>query len=58
VIFDHLGHEAIYGAAGRDDQVQNGSAALLARNSALERFDLTAHAPNSLQELRLLGDRM
>ena len=42
MILDHLGHQAVQGAARRDDQVQSRGAALLFLERALDRFDLAA----------------
>src|SRR5215469_84974 len=51
VVFDYLGHQARKRAARRDDQMQNGGAAFFFFERALNRFDLTAHPLDPVQEL-------
>jgi hypothetical protein len=58
MVFDHLGHEAVQGAARRDDQVQHRRAALLLLERALDRLDLAAHAADPIQELELFAPRL
>src|SRR5580692_4596824 len=55
MVFDHFGHQAVHGAARRDDQMQHRGAALLAFERALDRFDLAAHAADAVEQLVLLG---
>ena len=56
MVFNDLGHQAVDRASGADNQMQNCCAALLILNCALDRFDLTTHAPNAIQKLTFLND--
>src|SRR5580704_17471040 len=58
VVLHHLGHQAVHGAACRDDQMQHGGAALLVLQRALDRLDLAAHPPDPVEQLVLLDFRM
>ena len=55
VILDHLGHQAVHGAARGDDQVQDGGAAFLVLERAFDRLDLAAHAPDPIKQFELLA---
>ncbi len=54
MVFDHFRHQAVHGAARRDDQMQHRGAALLAFERALDRFDLAAHAAHPVEQLGFL----
>src|SRR5437016_7235068 len=56
MVFHHLGHEAVHGAAHRGDELQYLGAAELALEGALGRLDLAADAAHPIQQLRLLAD--
>src|SRR5712692_10703941 len=56
MVLNNLGHQAVHCAARRDDQMKNVGATLFLLDRALERFDLTANAPHSVQKLGFLFD--
>jgi len=53
VVFHHLRHEAVHGAAGRGDELQNLSALDLALERPLDRLDLAAQATDAIKKLGL-----
>jgi hypothetical protein len=56
MVLNDLGHQAVHCAARSDDQMKNVGAALFFLDRALERFDLTANAPHSVQKLGFFFD--
>ena len=56
VVFHHLRHEAVHGAARGGDQLQDFCALDLSLQSALDRFNLAAQAAHAIEELALLSD--
>jgi len=56
VVFHHLRHEAIHGAARRGNELQHLGALDLSLESALDRFNLAAQAAHAIEELALLSD--
>jgi hypothetical protein len=56
VIFHHLRHEPIHGAASGGDELQHLGALDLPLQSALDRFNLAAQAAHAIEELALLSD--
>ena len=47
VIFDHLGHQAVYGTAYRGNDLEHVGTADFAFQCALDGFDLPANAPHA-----------
>jgi hypothetical protein len=56
VVFHHLRHEPIHGAAGGGNELQHLGALDLSLQSTLDRFDLAAQAAYAIEELALLSD--
>ncbi len=56
VVFHHLCHEAVHGAARGGDELQNLGAFDLALERALDRFNLAAQAAHTIEELTLFSD--
>src|ERR1700722_5444649 len=55
MVFNHFSHQAVHGAARRDDKMQHAGAAFFILERAFDRFDLTAHAADPVEQLVLLG---
>src|SRR5262245_65939060 len=53
VVFHHLRHEAVHGAAGRGDELQNLGALDLPLKRPLDRLDLAAQAADAIEQLGL-----
>src|SRR5215471_20235852 len=58
MVLDHLGHQAVDGAARGDDQMQHRGAALFLLQGPLDRLDLAGDAPNAIEQLLLFLNRM
>ena len=58
MILEHLGHEAVHGAARGGDGVENVGAFLAALQCAFDGFDLPANAANPFEQLFLVANRM
>jgi hypothetical protein len=58
VIFDDFRHQAGHGAARAGDQMHDAFASRLAVQRALDRFDLSADAPDAAQKLLFFPDRV
>src|ERR1700687_2248200 len=56
VILDDLRHQAVHRAARGDDEMKDFGASFFFVDRAFERFDLAAHAADSVQELGFLFD--
>jgi hypothetical protein len=56
VVFHHLCHEAIHGAARGGDELQHLGALDLSLQSTLDRLNLAAQAAHAIEELALLSD--
>src|ERR1700745_65899 len=58
VLFDHLGHEPVCGAAESGNLLHDFGAALLRLKGALECLDLPTDTPHSRQKVGLIPDGM
>src|SRR5579871_6661326 len=58
VLFDHLGHEPVCGAAESGNLLHDFGAALLGLEGTLERLDLSADTPHARHQAGLVSDGM
>jgi hypothetical protein len=58
VILDHLGHQSVDGAAGAGDELQHVGAADLLVERPFDGFDLSANAPDAIEQLGFFTNRV